>query len=400
MSTVWLGLTLGCTECHNHPYDPFTQKEFYRLGAFFADVQENAVGRQPETPITTPQQEAKLKDFDVRIGQAAKALQSAKADKSDAKVDLKALEAAITKAQKEKDAFRKSLPQTLITTSTTPRTIRVLPRGNWLDDKGEIVGPGTPASLPPLRLAGKTPTRLDLAKWLVAPENPLAARVFANRMWMQTFGHGFTRPLDDLGSRRERLPSHPELLDWLAVEFGSHWDVKKLLETIVTSAAYRQSSQVPAELLEMRDPGQPPVRPHQGRSPLLDAELVRDNALAVSGLLSEKIGGPSVKPYQPEGYWRYLNFPTRTWVADKGDSQYRRGLYTYWQRTFLHPSLQAFDAPSREECTVERPRSNTPMQALVLLNDPTLRRGARRGPSPRSCSRPRGTRHGFSAPSD
>ena len=365
VSTVWLGLTLGCTECHNHPYDPFTQKEFYRFGAFFADVQETPVGRQSETPITTPDQDAKLKEFDANIAAAQKAVAKAKADKAG---DVKSLEADVQKAAKTKEAYRNGLPQTLVTTSVSPRPIRVLPRGNWLDDKGEIVGPGTPASLPSLVVAGKTPSRLDLAKWLVAPENPLTARVFVNRMWMLTFGQGFTRPLDDIGSQGT-LPTHPELLDWLAVEFqAKHWDTKALLETIVTSNAYRQSSQVSAEL-KHRDPGNL-LFAHQGRF-RLDAEFVRDNALSVSGLLSDKIGGPSVKPYQPEGYWKFLNFPTRNWVADKGDNQHRRGLYTYWQRTFLQPSLLAFDAPSREECTVERSRSNTPQQALVLLNDPT-----------------------------
>jgi Protein of unknown function (DUF1553)/Protein of unknown function (DUF1549)/Planctomycete cytochrome C len=364
VSTVWLGLTLGCTECHNHPYDPFTQKEFYRLGAFFADIQENAVGRQGETPISTPEQDAELKTFDTKIAAAQKAVAAAKADKKDAKT----LEAEALKTTKARDDFRKTLPQTLVTTSGSPRVVRVLPRGNWLDDKGEIVGSGTPASLPPLAVAGKTPSRLDLAKWLVAPENPLTARVFANRMWMLTFGQGFTRPLDDLGSQGT-LPTHPELLDWLAVEFqAKHWDTKSLLQTIVLSNAYRQSSRIPA-VLKQRDPGNA-LFAHQGRF-RLDAELVRDNALAVSGLLADKIGGPSVKPYQPDGYWKFLNFPTRDWHADAGPNQYRRGMYTYWQRTFLQPSLLAFDAPSREECTVERSRSNTPQQALVLLNDPT-----------------------------
>ncbi|HEX3314770.1 MAG TPA: PSD1 and planctomycete cytochrome C domain-containing protein [Gemmataceae bacterium] len=365
VSTVWLGLTLGCTQCHNHPYDPFTQKEFYRFGAFFADVQETPVGRQSETPITTPEQESKLKEFDAKIAAAQKAVAKAKADKS---ADVKSLETEVQKAVKTKEAYRNRLPQTLITTSVPLRPIRILSRGNWLDDKGEIVGPGTPASLPPLAVAGKTPTRLDLAKWLVSPENPLTARVFVNRMWMLTFGQGFTRPLDDIGSQGT-LPTHPELLDWLAVEFQTKgWDTKALLQTIVTSNAYRQSSHIPANL-KHRDPGNL-LFAHQGRF-RLDAELVRDNALAVSGLLADKVGGPSVKPYQPEGYWKFLNFPTRTWVADKGANQHRRGMYTYWQRTFLQPSLLAFDAPSREECTVERSRSNTPQQALVLLNDPT-----------------------------
>src|SRR5207237_8814166 len=167
----------------------------------------------------------------------------------------------------------------------------------------------------------------------------------------------------------------PELLDWLAVEFReSGWDVKKVIKLIVTSDTYRQSS-LPTEKLLHADPYNL-LLARQGRF-RLDAEMVRDNALAISGLLSRKVGGPSVKPYQPAGYWAMMNFPKREWQNDKGDDLYRRGLYTYWCRTFPHPSLVAFDAPSREECTVERPRSNTPLQALVLLNDPIYVEAAR-----------------------
>jgi hypothetical protein len=171
------------------------------------------------------------------------------------------------------------------------------------------------------------------------------------------------------------LPTHPELLDWLAVDFQeSGWDVKRLIKLMLMSQAYQQSS-APSDAALAKDPSND-LFSRQNRF-RLDAEFVRDNALSVSGLLVTKIGGPSVKPYQPAGYWQYLNFPKREWENDKGDSQYRRGLYTYWQRTFLHPSLAAFDATSREECTVERARSNTPQQALVLLNDPTYVEAAR-----------------------
>jgi hypothetical protein len=165
------------------------------------------------------------------------------------------------------------------------------------------------------------------------------------------------------------------LLDWLAVEFiESGWDVKHMLKLMVTSNAYRQSSAAQPGARERDPTNQWLARQARFR---FDAEMVRDNALAISGLLSDKVGGPSVKPYQPAGYWAHLNFPVREWENDHGESQYRRGLYTYWQRTFLHPSLLAFDAPSREECTAERPRSNTPLQALVLLNDPTYVEAAR-----------------------
>ena len=198
--------------------------------------------------------------------------------------------------------------------------------------------------------------------------------MFVNRLWKLAFGRGIVQTLEDFGSQGE-LPTHPELLDWLATDFIEHgWDVKRTFKLMLMSRAYRQSS-VPSKEALAKDPTND-LFSRQNRY-RLDAEMVRDNALAVSGLLVDKIGGPSVKPYQPAGYWQYLNFPKREWENDKGESQYRRGLYTYWQRTFLHPSLAAFDAPSREECTVDRPRSNTPQQALVLLNDPTYVEAAR-----------------------
>jgi len=198
--------------------------------------------------------------------------------------------------------------------------------------------------------------------------------VFVNRLWKQFFGIGLCRTLDDLGSQGE-WPANPELLDWLACEFiDSGWDVKHMVRAIVTSRTYRQASTATAEQLA-RDP-ENRLLARQSRF-RLDAELVRDSALSISGLLAPRIGGPSVKPYQPPGYWENLNFPPREYVADTGESQYRRGLYTWWQRTFLHPSLLAFDAPSREECVAERTRANIPQQALVLLNDPTYVEAAR-----------------------
>jgi hypothetical protein len=237
------------------------------------------------------------------------------------------------------------------------------------------VQPALPQFLPqPPAPADRRLTRLDLAQWLVSRENPLTARVTMNRLWKQFFGIGLSKVPDDLGSQGE-WPVYPELLDWLACEFmDSGWDVKHMVRTIALSRTYRQASTAAKEL-QNRDPANRELA-RQSRF-RLDAELVRDNALSIAGLLVPAIGGPSVKPYQPEGYWENLNFPTRTWVADTGDSQYRRGMYTWWQRSFLHPSLVAFDAPSREECAAERNRSNIPQQALVLLNDPTYVEAAR-----------------------
>ena len=278
-------------------------------------------------------------------------------------------------ARLAKEQFEANLPLCVVTESVTPREMRVLPRGNWMDDSGEVVQPGIPHAFRQPEAAGRRRlTRLDLADWLTAPDNPLTARVFVNRLWKTCFGAGLSKVLDDLGTRGE-WPRQLELLDWLAVEFReSHWDVKHIVRLLVTSNAYRQSSR-PEEKLKELDPfNRLYARQASWR---LDAEFVRDNALAISGLLAPAIGGPSVNPYQPADYYKELNFPKRTYTPDRGENQYRRGLYTHWQRTFLHPSLAAFDAPSREECTAERTVSNTPLQALTLLNDPTYVEAAR-----------------------
>ena len=280
----------------------------------------------------------------------------------------------ISNLQKEKSEIEKESPYSLTTVSVSPKTTRILPRGNWMDDSGEIVTPNTPTFLKNIGVEGQPATRLDLANWVVSPDNPMTARAFVNRLWYLFFGTGISKVLDDLGSQGEP-PKHPKLLDWLAVEFvETGWNVKKMVKLMVMSNTYRQSSKPPQELIE-RDPYNR-LLAHQSRF-RLDAEMVRDNALFVSGLLSPHIGGKSVKPYQPQGYYANLNFPKRTYKHDHGESQYRRGLYTHWQRTFLHPSMMAFDAPSRQECTAERPNSNTPLQALTLLNDPSYVEAAR-----------------------
>ena len=280
----------------------------------------------------------------------------------------------MTQLEQQKAAIEAEIPYSLTTVSVQPRTTRVLPRGNWMDDSGAIVEPAIPAFLGDLEIKNRRPTRLELAQWIVSKDNPLTARAFVNRLWALFFGTGLSRVLDDLGAQGEP-PVHPELLDWLALEFmDSGWNVKHIVKLIVTSNTYRQSSK-PTEVLRERDAyNRLLARQSRWR---LDAEVIRDTALQLSRLLVPEIGGPSVRPYQPKGYYSNLNFPKRTYVHDTGESQYRRGLYTHWQRTFLHPSLMAFDAPSRQECTAERPTSNTPMQALTLLNDPTYVEAAR-----------------------
>ena len=285
---------------------------------------------------------------------------------------------AIEKQIADKEAARKaafdSAPQTVVSKSVKPRTIRVLPRGNWMDDSGEIVKPAIPKFLGKLDVESESPTRLDLAEWLCRDDNPLTARTMANRVWSLLFGRGICASVDDFGGQGT-YPSYPDLLDALAVEFvESGWDIKHLVRVIVMSRAYQRTSTPTPALLE-QDPYND-LFARQGRF-TVDAEMVRDGAMLISGLLVEEVGGPSVRPYQPAGYYGQLNFPRRTYSADKGENQYRRGLYTHWQRTFLHPMLKAFDAPSREECTAKRARSNTPLQALVLLNDPTFVEAAR-----------------------
>jgi hypothetical protein len=250
--------------------------------------------------------------------------------------------------------------------SVEPPSTQLRIRGSYLN-RGEKVYAGVPAALHPFP-EDQPLNRLGLARWLVSPENPLTARVTVNRIWEQIFGRGIVGTSEDFGTQGER-PSHPELLDWLAVEFVERgWSIKAIVRLIVTSATYRQSSQATPLLLE-RDPYNRLLA--RGPRFRLEAELIRDVALSVSGLLSHKIGGPSVFPYQPDGIWQ-IPYNDDKWVMSEGEDRYRRGIYTFWRRTSPYPSFVAFDAPSREVCTVRRARTNTPLQALVTLNDPAF----------------------------
>ncbi len=288
----------------------------------------------------------------------------------------------LTKFEAERAMLDAAIPRVVVSEATTPAETRILARGNFMDDSGAIVDPAIPAFLGKLETGGRRASRLDLANWLASKENPLTSRVQVNRTWRQYFGAGLSRVLDDVGSQGEP-PVHAELLDWLAAEFmepswnaaGTHaWDMRHVVRTIVLSRAYRQSS-VMTPALEQKDPDNRLLaRQNRWR---VDAELVRDVTLKVAGLLTEKFGGPSFRPYQPEGFLAALNFPKRDYSATRGPDQYRRGLYAFWQRTFLHPSMSSFDAPSREECAVNRTTSNTPLQALELLNDPIYVEAAR-----------------------
>jgi hypothetical protein len=272
------------------------------------------------------------------------------------------------------EATRDAIPLVLQTRTVTPMVTRVLPRGNWMDESGDVVAPDVPAALG-ARLEPGDPelraTRLELADWLVDGENPLVARVLVNRLWRMLLGRGLVATLDDFGVQGTQ-PTHPALLDYLAVELvASGWDVRHVIRQIVRSSTYAQAS-----VADTAGDADNDWFGHQVRY-RLDAEFVRDNALAVSGLLVRDLGGPSVKPYQPVGYWAHLNFPKRVYEASAGEDLYRRALYGHWQRQYLHPSLMAFDAPSRERCVAERARSNTPQAALALLNDPIFVEAAR-----------------------
>ncbi len=323
-ATVWLGQTLECAQCHNHKYDPFTQREYYQLYAFFNQTADTGVGNGPEL-----------------------ALPGAGPDETQPVRTLVMQETA------------------------TPRATYVMPRGDF-KRQGPPVAPGVPAVLHPFP-EGAPRNRLGLARWLVARENPLVARVTVNRFWDTFFGRGLVRTPDDFGSQG-KAPTHPQLLDWLAVEFMDRgWGMKAMHRLIVTSATYRQSAGV-SPALAQRDP----YNLLYARGPRLrvEYEMLRDLALAAGGLLSNRIGGPSVMPPQPPGVWEnsfgFLNLPDFRWEEAAGDDRYRRGIYIFLRRTALYPTFLMFDAPSREVCSVHRSRTNTPLQALATLNDPAF----------------------------
>ncbi len=287
---------------------------------------------------------------------------------------LKVPAAQLEKLRAELKALQKQVPNVMVMQQMEkPRETHVLLRGQY-NQPGETVKPGTPASLPSLP-TGASPDRLSLARWLIDPRHPLTARVAVNRFWKNFMGTGMVKTAGDFGAQGE-WPSHPELLDWLATDFvSSGWDVKQLARLIVTSAAYRQSAKITPELKE-RDPDNRLYA--RGPRFRLSAEEIRDTALAVSGLLNPRIGGPSVSPYQPVGLWEELSSrqDSGQWSAQRyepshGADLYRRSMYTFWKRTSPPPQMQTFDAPDREICIVNRERTNTPLQALVLLNDPT-----------------------------
>ncbi|HND55694.1 MAG TPA: DUF1553 domain-containing protein, partial [Pirellulaceae bacterium] len=288
-----------------------------------------------------------------------------------------AIQNQINDVTKKRNDLDGSIPATLVMADMpNPRDTFVLVRGQY-DKKADKVGAAVPSILPPLP-AGAPANRLGLAKWLVDPSHPLTARVTVNRFWQQLFGTGIVKTSEDFGSQGQ-LPTNPELLDWLATDFiAGGWNMKAFLKQIMMSSTYQQSSHVSPMLLQ-RDPNNDLLA--RGPRFRMDGEVLRDSALAVSGLLVERVGGRSVKPYQPDGLWEAVGFVgsnTSVFKQDSGDALYRRSLYTFWKRTSPPPSLATFDAPSRETCTVRRARTNTPLQALVLMNDKQFVEAARK----------------------
>jgi hypothetical protein len=357
---VWMGTTFGCAQCHNHKFDPFSQTEYYQLFAFFNNTEDHGKDNAPQLELPTPEQAVRLQALRDATAHAQAFADPAAVVLGNAGrqavrnlvADLKKQEARVGVAT---TLVLKELPQ--------PRPTHVLKRGNH-KNLGDPVTPGTPASLHPFP-AGQPANRLGLARWLVSPDNPLVGRVTMNRLWARFFGHGLVETSEEFGARGEP-PTHPELLDWLATELiDQRWSLKAVQRRILLSATYRQAARVTPELYR-RDP----FNRLYARGPRfrLDAEMVRDNALAVSGLLNRKLGGPSVFPYQPDGIW-FNPYSGDRWQMSTGGDQYRRGLYTFWRRTAPYAAFMAFDAPSREVACERRPRTNTPLQALATLND-------------------------------
>lgn len=347
-STGVLGLTVECAQCHDHKYDPISQEDYYRLFAFFNNSKE--LGFEGAIDNTRP---AKIPIMTISDAEAKSLLSFIN------RPDTSSLMVSVLGDQED-----------------TLRPTHILNRGSY-DAPGRVV---TASALPAVMRFDtvKLPqNRMGLAKWTTSKSNPLTARVFINQIWQEFFGRGIVKSTGDFGMQGD-LPTNPALLDWLAVDFMNHgWDIKRLVKQIVTSATYRQSAKVTDEKLKAD-----PENIYLSRGPRyrLPAELVRDMVLSTSGLLNPKIGGPSVKPYQPKGLWEAATSgrgTLRTYQQDRGEALYRRGMYTFIKLTVPPPSMIIFDASNRDHCEVKRSKTNTPLQALVMLNDPTVLEASR-----------------------
>jgi hypothetical protein len=418
--TVWLGLTFNCCRCHDHKYDPLTQVDYYRLFAFFNQTPVDGGGGNPQTPpvIEMPSAEdkarlARLSKKVAAAGTSVEAFEKAffprpdgkSAEQSDKATKLPDAIKAILKvaprnrgrnqlaelekhwkkdapdyvkhvqalrtAVEERDNASRAIPRVMVMEDMKkPRETFVLDKGSY-QKRGKTVTAGVPAKLPPLP-AGAPANRLALARWLVSPDNPLTARVTVNRFWQQFFGVGLVKTPEDFGVQGEK-PAHPGLLDWLAADFvASGWDVKHLCKQIVMSGTYRQSSKTTPAAVEHDPQNRLLARGPRFRLP---SWMLRDQALAASGLLVRKVGGPPVRPYQPPGVWEEATFGNKQYRQDRGDALYRRSLYTFWRR-IVGPT-EFFDTAARQTCWVKQTRTNTPLHALVTLNDVTYVEAAR-----------------------
>ncbi|MEI6582700.1 MAG: PSD1 and planctomycete cytochrome C domain-containing protein [Chitinophagia bacterium] len=338
-----LAMTVECAKCHDHKYDPFSQKNYYQLYAFFNNVKEVGL----EATVGGPETYAKNPRMTITNEEVQKTLRFIN------KKDTGKLEVSV---MADRDTTRKTF---------------LLIRGNY-DTPGEEVRPATPPVVLPFDSTRWKTNRLGLAQWMFDEKNPLTARVFVNRIWQEFFGRGIVKTASDFGMQGD-LPSNPPLLDWLAADFQQHgWDMKRLIRQLVLSATYRQSGKISTEKLK-----KDPLNIYLSYAPRarFSAELVRDILLSSSGLLNTEIGGPSVKPLQPPGLWELATSGRgilKKYVQDTGTLLYRRGLYTFIKRTVPPPSMMIFDASNRDECQTSRYRTNTPLQALVMLNDPTM----------------------------
>ena len=325
LGTAFLGLTVQCAECHDHKYDPISQKEFFQLYAFFNNLDG--------PPQTGPKEPNGVQEPSIDIPKEH------------------TITAERAMVMKERNQTRKTFMRL---------------RGAY-DKMGEEVTRGTPAFLPPMKVAGDEPTRMDLANWLVAPEHPLTSRVTVNRLWQQFFGTGLVKTSEDFGAQGE-FPSHPELLDYLAVRFvKTGWDTKKLIKGLVMSSTYKQQSGTKESEYKSDPENRLLARASSYR---MDAEMIRDQILFVSGKLNGKLFGRSVKPPQPPGLWKSVTMTNEFFVADQGPDIYKRSLYTFWKRIMPPPQMSIMNAPSREFCVARRERTNTPLQALLLMNEP------------------------------
>jgi hypothetical protein len=365
-ATVWLGTTLACAQCHNHKFDPFSQKDYYRFFAFFNSTSDDGNSTAPEMRVPNVEQAVALDRHEADLA-ARQAAFVAAVRAGGSGPAMRMIAAAAIAAQARRDEFLATIPTTMvIEESAEPRQTHVAIKGSFLSP-GQEVEPGVPAVLPELPPDAPR-NRLGLARWLVSPENPLVARVTVNRIWERIFGCGLVSTSEDFGTRGEP-PSHPELLDWLAIDFErSGWSFKALLRRIVTSATYRQDSRATPELLEHDRNNRLLARGPRLR---LEIETLRDAALSIGGLLVEKTGGPSVFPPQPEGVFGSV-YSDDAWTPSQGEEAHRRGLYTFWKRSSPYATFAMFDAPSRELACTRRPRTDTPLQALALENDPAF----------------------------